>query len=388
MNARIKVCNVDEEGRFGGPERRIVQVSKALPDHGVDTHVLYPSMDSEEFARHLRGAEIACTALDITRLTKQKSMLLRYALRFPLEVWRMAAFFKRSGFELVHVNGSYQFKVALAGKLAGLPVVWHLNDTMMDGAVKRAFAIVAKYCSTAFIVAGQRVYDYYLRNTKLEGLPWLEVHAPVDTGVFMPADDDDARGDGLTVATVSGINPTKGVEFFVEMAARLRGSATSLSFEVAGAELDSHSAYSAEIQKLVRERSLIDDIRFFGLVNDVPAFLRRADICVFSSISEASPTSIWEAMAMGKPLVTTDVGSVNQYVEDGVSGYIVPVRDVDGLSDRVGRLLNDPSLRKRMGAAAREVAVAKLGVDAAAMKHAEIYRRALAAVGTNDQLAE
>jgi glycosyltransferase involved in cell wall biosynthesis len=93
-------------------------------------------------------------------------------------------------------------------------------------------------------------------------------------------------------------------------------------------------------------------------------------------------------MAMGKPLVTTDVGSVNQYVEDGVSGYIVPVRDVDGLSDRVKRLLNDPSLRKRMGAAAREVAVAKLGVDAAAMKHAEIYRLALAAVGTGDQLAE
>lgn len=65
--SRIRICSIDEEGRFGGPENRIVQVAKALKQHGVDTHVVYPQYDSEKFAEELSQAEISNSALNISK---------------------------------------------------------------------------------------------------------------------------------------------------------------------------------------------------------------------------------------------------------------------------------------------------------------------------------
>ena len=90
------------------------------------------------------------------------------------------------------------------------------------------------------------------------------------------------------------------------------------------------------------------------MIDDVPSFLRAADICVFTSVSEASPSTVWEAMSMGRAVVTTDVGSVSQYIRDGKSGFVVPIRDVKALAQRVELLLGNPALRRQMGTEARK----------------------------------
>ena len=80
---------------------------------------------------------------------------------------------------------------------------------------------------------------------------------------------------------------------------------------------------------------------------------------------------------MGKAIVTTDVGSVNQYIEDGISGFIVPVKDVDALCRKVEILLENSDLRIKMGVEARSVAKRYLDISIAAEKHATIYRKIL-----------
>ena len=379
----LRICNVDEEGRFGGPERRIVQVAVALKSFGVDTHVIYPSMDSDAFSAYIRKNEVDATKIKITRLSKEPKVLARYILFFVVEIIRLSSFIKRNQFDLVHVNGSYQFKVAIAAKLAGTKVVWHLNDTMMSGLVKRVFSFVASRCASGFIVAGKRVHDYYLKGTPLAERPCLEIHAPVDTEVFSPERcsetlRDDVVKKTITIVTVSGLNPTKGLEYFVEMAIRLHALKSNVRFKVAGAELTSHREYAAKIKNMVSESVLPEGIiDFLGLVEDVPGLLCSADVCVFTSISEASPTSVWEALSMGKAVVTTDVGSVGQYIQDGYSGFIVPVRDVNGLVQRVASLVSDQKLRSNIGCAARQLAVESLDISQAARKHVDIYRQLL-----------
>lgn len=379
---QIRVCNVDEEGRFGGPERRIVQVAKALKQHGVDTYVVYPKYDSGKFAQELSKAGISSSALNITRLSKEKKVLARYVFYFFVEIYRLCMFFRRHQFDLVHVNGSYQFKVALAAKLAGIPVVWHLNDTKMDSIVKIICTVVAKYCASGFIVAGKRVYDFYIRGNKLEQKPYIEIHAPVNTTVFDPKivvpEKRVSQTHGRKIVTVSGINPIKGLEYFIEMASNLLRRHNDLVFFIAGAEFSSQRKYYQELKKLISSTMLTNNnLMFVGMVDDVPSFLQGADICVFTSVAEASPSAIWESMSMGKAVVTTDVGSVNQYIEDGVSGFIVPIKDAKALSERVEILLNNPALRQKMGAEARSVAQKNLDVTLAAQKHAFFYQRIL-----------
>lgn len=376
----IQVCNVDEEGRFGGPERRIVQVAGALKKHGVNTHVVYSKYDSQIFSQELRKAGISSSALAITRLSKEKKILLRYIIYFLIEIYRLRTFFKKNKFDLIHVNGSYQFKVAIAGKLSGIPVIWHLNDTYVPKSLKAVFSFTARHCADGFIVAGRRVYDYYLKNTILAVRPVVEIHAPVDFKLFNPSKYSTRNKEktGKTIiGTVSGVNPAKGLIYFVKMAANLLRSEKNIRFVIAGAVLSSQKEYYNKVLSIIKEKGIGEKVELCGFVSDIPKFLSKIDICVFTSIVEASPTSIWEAMAMSKPIVTTDVGSVKQFIRDNVSGFIVPVEDTDALCERVKKLINDPFLQKKFSVNARATANSELNIQSAAQKHYDSYRTIL-----------
>jgi glycosyltransferase involved in cell wall biosynthesis len=376
----LRVANVLEEGRFGGPHRRILSVARVLRDDGVDTVVVAPTRDSAVLRDRAAESGVRVRTLDLTRLTLHTPTLLRYLLRFPLEVVALARLLREEGVDLVHVNGAYQFKAALAARLSGVPVVWHLNDTMMPRPVRWAFRATSRFCADAFIVAGERVRAYYLEPGIAGTRPVTEIHAPVDMARFAPADPADAGPeDGPLVGMVAHLNPTKGVEYFVEAAAEVAARHPDVRFEIAGAELDSHRAYAAGLRGRAEELGLTPDrLRFVGAVRDVPGFLSRCDVCVFTSIAEASPTAVWEAMASGRPVVTTDVGSVSQHIRSGESGFVVPVGDVSGLASCVSTLIRDPELCREIGLRARRHAERELSLDSAATAHRQFYERVAA----------
>lgn len=377
----IRLYSVDEEGRFGGPECRITQIARALSVGGceVETHVVYPVGDSERFARELAANGVPATAVNITRLSKETKILFKYLVRFPLEIFILFRLF-RGRCDFVQVNGSQQFKGAIAAKLAGIPVVWVLEDALMNHVVKKICVFLAKHLADGIIVVGRKVYDYYLRGTCLELKPVTEILPPVNTAIFTPREGKltDAAGgiEGPRVVTVSGINPTKGLEYFIGMAAELAARHPNLAFLVAAPNHNSQKRYYKALLDLVERAGLpADRFRFLGMVDDIPAFLQRADVFVCTSISESGPMAVWEAMAMGKPVVSTDVGSVSDYIKDGESGFVVPVGDSLALAEKVHMLLTDSALRARMGARAQIIAREKLDVSIAAEKYADFYRK-------------
>ena len=81
---RITVLNVDEEGRFGGPERRIVNVAQAY-QKSVETTVVIPKLDSDRFVAYANAVGVKYHILDITRLSLERTILARYIKRFPRE---------------------------------------------------------------------------------------------------------------------------------------------------------------------------------------------------------------------------------------------------------------------------------------------------------------
>jgi glycosyltransferase involved in cell wall biosynthesis len=165
------------------------------------------------------------------------------------------------------------------------------------------------------------------------------------------------------------------------MAALLVKQYDDLFFCIAAAEFKSQQKYFQNLKKLVESYQLKrENFMFAGMVENVPAFLKLADIFVFTSVSESGPMAVWEAMSMALPVVTTDVGSVSQYMEDGKSGFIVRPKDPQALSEKVGFLLENPLLGQKMGAEARIVAQQKLDVSIAAEKYASFYRKILGRV--------
>jgi glycosyltransferase involved in cell wall biosynthesis len=96
-----------------------------------------------------------------------------------------------------------------------------------------------------------------------------------------------------------------------------------------------------------------------GLGPNAPALRAlygRADVFVFPTLADVLPLAIMEAMASGLPVVTTNVGAIAEQIEDGVTGFLIPPRDVDALVATTTRLVGNPELRRTMGAAARSTA--------------------------------
>jgi glycosyltransferase involved in cell wall biosynthesis len=236
--------------------------------------------------------------------------------------------------------------------------------------------------ANGIIVTGKGVYDYYIKNTFLESICCAEIHAPVNTNVFDPEKIQSLETMGKNkqnnIVTVSGISPVKGIEYFVEMASELIKTNNELIFYVSGAELSSQKKYSEKIKSIIKETSLNDkNYKYYGMIDDVPSFLAGANIFVCTSVTEAGPMTVWEAMSMGMAVITTDVGAVKQYIKDGISGFVVPVSNVKALADCVRKLVQNPQLTKKVGEHARIVAVNKLDVKIAAKKYFKFYEQVL-----------
>jgi len=378
----LNICNIEEEGRYGGPQRRTVEVAKEIRKFGIKTTVYYSLYDSEKFKKELKNSNIKCKGIDIIRLSLEPRIFFRYIITFIKDIIHLYSIIKNGNYDLVQINGTPQYKGAIASKLAGVPVVWILEDTEMPFIIRNTTRILARYLASGIIVTGKSVYDYYIKNSIIKNKKNIEIHAPVDTKVFNPKlvepDKSMMNRKKINIVTVAGVSPVKGLDYFIKMASQLVKNDKKLFFFVAGAELSSQKTYSKMIKGLIRSSNLNDEnYKYYGMIDNVQSFLAGADIFVCSSITEAGPMTVWEAMSMGKAVVTTDVGSVRQYIEDGISGYIVPVGDTKALINKVQDLILNPELAKRMGIVAREVAKEKLDVLPAAQKYADFYKQVL-----------
>lgn len=160
----------------------------------------------------------------------------------------------------------------------------------------------------------------------------------------------------LRVVLVGRMLWDKGLAEFVEAAGLLQADGRALKFILVG---DPDLGNPASVpEQIMRRWQAEGGIEWIGHVSDMPGLLRGADIVVLPSYREGLPKSLIEAAACGKPLITTDVPGCREVVTDGVDGLLVPVRDGRALAAAIARMHDDPALARRLGAAARQKALA------------------------------
>jgi glycosyltransferase involved in cell wall biosynthesis len=156
------------------------------------------------------------------------------------------------------------------------------------------------------------------------------------------------RDQKLVICTARLI-PEKGVVEYIEAAKQIVRARGDVFFILVGI-----GPLSEKLKATVNEAGLESRIRVLGWRNDVPDLMQSADVFVLPSFfMEGLPVSILEAMACGKPVVSTHHKGCEDAVVDEETGFLVPVRDVPALVERITRLLDDPQLRARMGGAGR-----------------------------------
>jgi glycosyltransferase involved in cell wall biosynthesis len=108
-----------------------------------------------------------------------------------------------------------------------------------------------------------------------------------------------------------------------------------------------------EVAELARTLGIEDRVRFLGYVDDIGEWYAAFDAFLLTSLNEGTPVVAIEAMASGVPVVATDAGGTRTVVDDGETGFLVPIGDVDALAERLQRLRDDPELRTRFAETGR-----------------------------------
>lgn len=182
----------------------------------------------------------------------------------------------------------------------------------------------------------------------------------------------------VRVITVARLVEEKGLEFGLR-ALRWRldeRPESSIRYEIVGT-----GPLQEQLQRLIGELRLADHVALLGDLSQdrVIECLARSDILLAPSLAEALPVSVMEAQAMGLPVLATRVGSVDQIVLDGVSGFLVPPGDAAPLALRLGQLMDQPLLRLQMGRRGRAHVEQHYNIDRLNDRLVGIYQNLLAA---------
>jgi glycosyltransferase involved in cell wall biosynthesis len=202
----------------------------------------------------------------------------------------------------------------------------------------------------------------------------------IDLRRFSPASlgRDQARSElGLpstarVIAGVGRLNPQKNFSLFLDIAARLAPRFPDLHFLLAG---------DGPEEMMLREKAvalgLSKRVTFSGYVADTRLVYLAADVLLMPSRYEGLPMTLLEAMAMGLPVVASQLDGIAEVIGDGYEGFLVPSHDTALFVDRTASLLEDSALASRIAKNARAKIEAHFSVERMTSAVEEIYQRFL-----------
>ena len=262
----------------------------------------------------------------------------------------------------------------LAGWIAGIPKRFAMIEGLgyafiqageKEGLKRRFVRFIAQFLYRLALPRSTKVF--FLNRDDLEefigkGLvpkekAFLLGPIGVDLEYFRPAPPAKKP---ITFLLAARLLREKGVLEFVEAARQIKAKYPDTRFVLLGGLDTNPGAISREeVEGWVKEGL----IEWPGHVADVRPYLAQASVFVLPSYyREGVPRSIQEAMAMARPIITTDAPGCRETVVPGVNGFLVPVRDVDAIVSAMERFIKEPELIERMGKESRRIAEERFDV--------------------------
>jgi glycosyltransferase involved in cell wall biosynthesis len=289
-----------------------------------------------------------------------------------------ALLFRRPALVHVHMShyGSAARKAVLVWLAAarGVPVLIHVHgsdfDVMYDRLPRPLRALVRATLHRGAVVVA--LGDSWARRLSTIA-PRARV-ATVPNAVLVPAEPARLGPGPVQVVFLGEIGERKGAFALLEAWAKIAAEPDVL----AGAQLVMAGDRGAErAERLIAELGIAESaqVRSWLAPPDVARLLGGADVFVLPSRNEGQPMALLEAMAHGLCVVAGDVGGIPEMVEHGRSGLLVPPDDPDALYTALRRVLTDPVLRTRLGAAARQRVLERFDLDVVWRRFDALYQQ-------------
>ena len=270
-----------------------------------------------------------------------------------------ARLFRKVTPDIVHSRNWGAIEAVLAAKLARVPRVIHsehgrdINTMNGDPWRRRVFRRFAYGLADEVFAVSRELREHYSAQVGIAKARIGFVPNGVDTERFHL--DDEARirvrsqlGISLTAfiaGTVGRLDPVKDHKTLLHAAELLGSSETESHIVIVGGGPEHETLKT----RIAASPALRGRIHLAGESAQPEQWLNAFDVFVLPSLSEGMSNTLLEAMATALPCVVTDVGANPDLVDDGISGYIVPVGGAKAIADRIFQLAIDRELRSRMG---------------------------------------
>lgn len=304
-------------------------------------------------------------------------------------IWRLAEFIRRNDVDLVHTNSLKADLIGgIAARFSGRPVIWHVRDRIDDDylplSVVRTFRLLSRWVPH-FVIANSGATLRSLSGAPPDSSLSSCVKRRGNSAVVhdgtpwpFPATRASARNGLFRIGLIGRISPWKGQHIFLQAAAQVHRSFPNARFFIVGGALFGEAEYERQVRSLAESLGISSVVTFTGFRGDVPSVLADMDLIVHASTTgEPFGQVIIEGMAAGKPVIATNGGGVPEIVEDGKTGILVPMGDVQAMVEAIRRVLADPPLAEDMGARGRERVRDHFTIERKARKVEAVYQSML-----------
>ncbi len=297
----------------------------------------------------------------------------------PMLVLRLGRWLRRRGIAVAHTHNRMALIYgAPAARLAGAAVIHTKHGNNPRGGTRLVAGNLAGRFVDAFVAVSPETADFARRRREVDAQRLSVITNGVDVARFRPdpaarariRDELEIASDAWVVGTVGRAATEKNQALLVRAAAPLLGPKVRLVVAGDGPLLPS-------LSELVTSLGVERFVHLLGARRDVPDVLNALDAFVLCSNTEGLPLVIPEAMATALPVVSTRIGGIPTVIDEGQTGFLVPVGDEAALRERLERLIGDPSLRRACGERARVAATTRFSAERMQADYLALYERVL-----------
>ncbi|UCE04669.1 MAG: glycosyltransferase [bacterium] len=353
---KISILFITPGGRLYGAHRSLLYILKYI-DKTKFRPITFSILDGP-LTQNLKSLGIKVYLFQkktwFPSLYRSKIGGLGKAISWLFVIKQIINIIKKNKVNIVYVNSSVVIFSAIAAKLMKCKVVCHVREIFFPGIKRQILTIFTRFLADKIIGVTQKIEQLFPENTVVK--KYQTIHNGIDLSEYNSKQDKEEmsnffgiKKEDVVIGLVSQIIEHKGIEYFLETVKNLTPVFPQLKAFIVGDAPPGAQEYENFIYDLSQKWNLNKNLIFTGFLKNVIPIISNFDMLVLTSLREALPRTILEAMALEKPVVATSVGGVSELIVPNVTGIIVPPKDSKALSKQIQYLLEHKHVAIEMG---------------------------------------
>jgi len=293
-----------------------------------------------------------------------------------LSIFHLIRIIKKNKIDLIHANTSRAMLYAIIStKFCHRPTIWHVRVADRDNPL---YDFMLYKSADRVITVSHAVKNRFGRFNQNKT---TVIYNGVDIDIFTQKNKSGQfrKESGLSdsdflIGVIGRISPEKGLEYLIQAIPEMSAIIPSLKVVVVGA---GEPDYVSRIKTLSNELRLDKDIIFTGFRPDIPAIINDIDLICLPSTTEGFNRTIMEAMAVGKPVIATEVGGNKEIIKSGTTGILIPPSNSKAISEAVINLYNNKDALQKIASSARNNVEQFFNIRKTVMETENLYRQVL-----------